>query len=94
MERYRIKHIPTGLYYKPGQSSNLTIKGKIYTGKTNILTYYKDVDAIPVQLNEKQFVAFGKGYKQFGYNGNEISSWLPVLIPKTEFEIEPVTSIS
>ena len=36
---YRIKHVPTGLYYKPG-SENLSEKhGKIYQTGANILTY-------------------------------------------------------
>jgi hypothetical protein len=31
MKPYRIKHIPTGLYYKPSKGgSNLSTKGKVY----------------------------------------------------------------
>lgn len=31
MKPYRIKHIPTGLYYKPSNGvSNLSTKGKVY----------------------------------------------------------------
>jgi hypothetical protein len=39
MKAYRIKHIPTGLYYKPSTSTNLTKRGKAYTTANNILTY-------------------------------------------------------
>jgi hypothetical protein len=39
MKPYRIKHIPTGLYYKPSSDTNLTKRGKAYTTGGNILTY-------------------------------------------------------
>ena len=35
---YRIKHVPTGLYYKPG-SFNLTKNGKVYITGGSILSY-------------------------------------------------------
>lgn len=38
MNPYRIKHIPTGLYYKPGEV-NLSKTGKVYQTANNILTY-------------------------------------------------------
>lgn len=38
MKPYRIKHIPTGLYYKPGEV-NLSKNGKVYMTSGNILTY-------------------------------------------------------
>lgn len=38
MKPYRIKHIPTGLYYKPGEV-NLSKTGKVYQTANNILTY-------------------------------------------------------
>lgn len=38
MKPYRIKHIPTGLYYKPGVP-NLSKTGKVYQTASNILTY-------------------------------------------------------
>ena len=36
MNLHRIKHIPTGLYYKPGEN-NLSEKGKIYLTNQDIL---------------------------------------------------------
>lgn len=45
MNPYKLKHIPTGLYYKPFNGiANLSTMGKIYQTKTNILTigYYSD----------------------------------------------------
>lgn len=38
MKPYRVKHIPTGLYYKPGEV-NLSKRGKVYQTSNNILTY-------------------------------------------------------
>ncbi len=37
MKPYRIKHIPTGLYYKPGKL-NLSKTGKVYMTGANILS--------------------------------------------------------
>ena len=39
MKPYRIKHIPSGLYYRPSTDTNLTKRGKAYTTGGNILTY-------------------------------------------------------
>ena len=39
MKPYRIKHIPTGLYYKPGEV-NLTKNGKVYTTEVNVFNYF------------------------------------------------------
>ncbi len=36
MKFYRLKHIPSGLYYTPG---TLSEKGKVYTGGNNFKTY-------------------------------------------------------
>lgn len=37
MNPYRIKHIPTGLYYKPGKL-NLSKKGKVYMDGSSVLS--------------------------------------------------------
>ncbi|MDE6649783.1 MAG: hypothetical protein K2K45_07620 [Muribaculaceae bacterium] len=39
MKPYRIKHVPTGLYYKPGEV-NLTKNGKVYTTGVNAFSYF------------------------------------------------------
>lgn len=41
MKPYRIKHIPTGLYYRPSTDTNLTKRGKSYVTGGNILTCSK-----------------------------------------------------
>lgn len=39
MEAYRLKHIPTGLYYQPSKNgNNLSKRGKVYLTKANPLT--------------------------------------------------------
>lgn len=40
MKPYRIKHVPTGLYYKPGSEVNLTKNGKVYTTAINAFNYF------------------------------------------------------
>lgn len=38
---YKLKHLPTGLYYQPGSgqgSSNLSERGKVYSGPTSVLS--------------------------------------------------------
>ena len=46
MKPYKLKHVPTGLYYQPikHRGSNLSKLGKIYQTKTNLLNlgYYSD----------------------------------------------------
>ena len=39
MKPYRIKHVPTELYYKPGEV-NLTKNGKVYTTGVNAFSYF------------------------------------------------------
>lgn len=39
MKPYRLKHVPTGYYYKPGEV-NLTKNGKVYQTEASALTYY------------------------------------------------------
>lgn len=46
MKPYKLKHIPTGLYWQPisSRGSHFSKRGKIYQTKTNILTqsYFSD----------------------------------------------------
>lgn len=48
MKPYRLKHVPTGMYYRPGGSSGstLSVKGKVYNSGVNGLSYMgkKDKD--------------------------------------------------
>lgn len=52
MKPYRLKHIPTGLYFQPTNNwNNLGKKGKIYTGNSNGLTGYQDTIVLSINPN-------------------------------------------
>lgn len=88
MKPHRIKHIPTGLYYKPfGNTSNLSKTGKVYLNNTNSLNL-RGRDYIPITINCKSSIlknfledlpelSLSKNQKE--YSGR---------IPKSKFEIE------
>lgn len=86
MKPYRLKHKPTGLYYKPTSSSNLSKKGKVYTTSASALTYYnKD---IVIELKKAT-----NAYKQFRemlqpYVVSEDKTKINYHIPRTHFELE------
>lgn len=52
MKPYRLKHVPTGLYFQPTNNwNNLSKKGKIYTGNSNGLTGYQDTIVLNINPN-------------------------------------------
>ena len=62
MTPYRIKHIPTGLYYKPSSDTNLTKRGKAYTTGGNILTYSQS-ECVQISLRvDSEAYKKNKGY--------------------------------
>ena len=89
MKPHRVKHIPTGLYYKPyGNTSNLSKTGKVYLNNTNPLNLNCGRDYIPITINYKSSIlknfledlpelSLSKDQKE--YSGR---------IPKNKFEIE------
>lgn len=86
---YRLKHIPTGLYYKPigGSYSNLSKRGKIYQTSTNALL--GDNRVITVRISEKQYNENKElfdflGVRKSIYNSHELCIWCN----KEDFEIE------
>lgn len=83
MNFYRIKHKPTGLYYKPGSGNNLTKKGKVYTGGGNVLNYY--TRDIPVTADRKLRTELQKHYC-----GIPDSTAVDIRIPREDFVMEPV----
>lgn len=89
MDFYRLKHKPTGLYYKPGQGNNLTKKGKVYTGGGNALNYY--TNDIPVRANGKLIEQLKQHYLNI-----PVSKYgrVEVAIPRTDFVIEPFNSVN
>lgn len=88
MEFYRLKHKPTGLYYKPGQGNNLTTKGKVYTKGPCALNYFSA--GIPVRAKGKTLEAL----KQHYLNIEVKCGCAHVTIPREDFVMEPVNITS
>lgn len=80
MKPYRIKHVPTGLYYKPGEV-NLTKNGKVYTTGVNAFSYFT-CGYIPVSAransklhtSTKDIIQWGKT----AYYPSRVSAKIPV----------------
>ena len=80
MKPYRIKHVSTGLYYKPGEV-NLTKNGKVYTTGVNAFSYFT-CGYIPVsaRANSKLHTST-KGVIQWGktaYYPSKVSARIPI----------------
>lgn len=59
MKPYRIKHKPTGLYYKPlARGTNLSKQGKIYVTSNNFLHYLDYEDEVVINISSKQHEEF------------------------------------
>ena len=87
---YRIKHVTTGLYYKPSKPY-LSKVGKVYHTGNNVLNYSKDDDYIYIISNKRSLIkhlnSLGYKIRWFMYGGHEMC----FEIPKSEFEIEYLT---
>lgn len=83
MEFYRLKHKPTGLYYKPGQGNNLTTKGKVYTTGGNALSYFSH--GIPVRVKGKSLEVIKQHYLNIEIKYGRAY----VTIPREDFVMEP-----
>lgn len=89
MKPYRVKHIGTGLYYKPGQP-NLSHKGKVYTTALNVLSGGNGgsvgccVTAGTTVAQHLQSKGYTLHKSSIGYNR------LFTYIPKTEFILEEI----
>nr|DAG99789.1 MAG TPA: hypothetical protein [Crassvirales sp.] len=92
MRPYRIKHKPTGLYYKPSsKGTNLSKEGKVYISHGNFLTYSKwdrkaYIDITPKQYEELKYTLLKDGTPPELYNSGIIKK--SVHLPKEDFEIE------
>lgn len=86
MKPYRIKHIPTGLYYKPGEV-NLSKTGKVYQTANNILTYVcRGVVLVEVRKGSKIHEATKD---KIQWEPSRYHPWHVVTkLPITEFEKE------
>ena len=88
MNPYRIKHIPTGLYYKPGDV-NLSKNGKVYLSGVSALSTYSE-DYIPVHVRtNSQLHKSTEG--KIAWRPAYSKSWMVYAkIPKAEFIKEPI----
>lgn len=87
---YRIKHKATGLYYKPGRS-NLSKIGKVYSTGNNVLNYIGNNKFVSIISTKAPL----SGRLEFlGYELRWVESGIHCCfeIPKSEFEIEYLTS--
>lgn len=87
MRPYRIKHKPTGLYYKPSTGNNLSKIGKIYTTANSVLSQHKRDSflIITVLKNSTLNKTVGRLSDNFTWN---IYDKIFYKVPKEEFEIE------
>lgn len=88
MKPYRVKHIKTGLYYKPSASgsNNLSRTGKIYATKNSVLSKKKEYLTVHVS----KYSPICKKLHQF-YIGTELRLYrcpIAFKIPYSDFEIE------
>ena len=96
MKAYRLKHIPTGLYYQPSKGgNNLSIRGKVYLTKSNPLSMDRGCDYIWVDLNAKSKVYQTYGeflleLEECAYKGGIMQG----RVPKEKFKIEYINEYS
>jgi hypothetical protein len=98
MKFYRLKHIPSGLYYTPG---TLSEKGKVYTGGNNFKSYlgkYSSVVTIPWEgrLHKKykqllESLDTCKSPRMVGKDLNIRISPIEITVRAEDFEIEYIT---
>ena len=96
---YRLKHIPTGLYYQPSkggrnQKNNLSETGKIYSSNNNIISYSSGSDTeIRLRVTSKKLLKKYLNFEMIGdpvyskSNPEVIISW-SMRSPFTDFEKE------
>lgn len=87
---YRIKHKATGLYYKPGRP-NLSKIGKVYGTGNNVLNYIGNNKFVSI-ISTKE--PLSRRLEFLGYKLRWVESEICCCfkIPKSEFEIEYLTS--
>lgn len=81
---YRLKHIPTGLYYRPSNGySNLDTKGKIYTSGKNGLSGHKNVIDLKIAKRYEKYLKDGMNIFKNVLTGDK-----SILADLTDFERE------
>ena len=87
MRPYRLKHKPTGLYYKPSCATNLTSKGKVYTTSGCALSYYDKEIKVSIQRYSTTYKKFSELLEP--YRSKTCKLYEDIYdIPRTHFELE------
>lgn len=89
MKPHRVKHIPTGLYYKPyGSNSNLSAVGKVYLNNSDPYNVNNGEDSIYIAIRRFHSILkkFPNAFPELKLNefGNKYYGY----ISKSKFEIE------
>lgn len=90
---YRIKHKPTGLYFKPiGSESNLSKNGKLYMTGTHGLSYdFKhNCPTIKIKISRTQYEKFKD---KFDCYSSGYSSGYYMNCKREDFEIEEINTV-
>lgn len=95
MKAYRVKHIPTGLYYQPRNGhNNLSPKGKVYNTNNSIFSGQKSI-RISIKSHSKIYKEFKDvllPYKESqNKGGEEYNTTITYVMPIEQFEKEYLT---
>lgn len=88
---YKVKHIPTGLYYQPVTSSgtNLGKKGKIYETTSSCLSGSEDYIILDIKKESPVYRDFaGLLESKYGLQKSYKFGFVYCKIPKSDFEKE------
>ena len=89
MNPHKVKHIPTGLYFKPyGSNSNLSLVGKLYVNNSDPFNVNNGKDSIYIAIRRFHPILnkFPDAFPELKFDewGNKYCGY----IPKSKFEIE------
>ena len=90
MDLYKIRHIPTGLFFKPSKGgSNFSVTGKVYVDKKPSLSWVSDSSRVVIKwkgsskTQKKLIEHYNLKPKESGYYWIDIN----VKTPRDEWEI-------
>lgn len=89
MKPHKVKHIPTGLYYKPyGSNSNLSLVGKMYLNNSDPYNVNNGEDSIYISIRRFHPILnkFPNEFPELKFDdwGNKYCGY----IPKSKFIVE------
>jgi hypothetical protein len=93
MRPYKLKHIPTGMYYQPKKfrGSNLSDNGKIYQTKTHGLSRQFDSEWDDILIySHEDTRAYKKTKNILEYVGSSVFKEVAALTKKSDWVIEEI----